>query len=628
MKVECWAATDTGRQRDHNEDNFLIDKELGLFVVCDGMGGHAAGEVASAIGVETIRERLRDERTSLEAGGDLESLDEATILDRLDRAVRRANARIHDLSNASGAEGGMGTTCSLLLIQGGTGYVAHVGDSRIYRLRRGECQQITDDHSLRNRMLQEGQLAPDETFSQPNAVTRAVGMNEALDVETFTTDLRPDDRFLICSDGLYDHTETSAEIAELTEGYDLESAIGRCIEFANQSGGDDNITVMMMELDRGEGIWSVRETTPEDRVIRQLPHFRHLSSEAREEVAERSERWMVEEGVDVVEAGESQEALFAIVEGRLQVEQDGRPIEELAPGEHFGEMALLGYTKLDVSARTSEPSTLLRLSRQAFLDYLRADRDRALKVLWNVLEHCADKLSHLSCEAYRDPREALVANMPEADETDENLDQPAPADDSTDIPIAKDDDTVSPSLPDGAERTERSIGAEAEATDEDDSPLPPSWNADEDPPRTARRARPSKQTSDSGESGVTTGASLTESSARPSPSSDPDGESADRQDRSDERRERTRYDTVGTNQGGSRSVPSGETTTNDDTNDSQRLTSKTSDSTIEEPVVDLDDSNSPVSTDDTDDEVEDEDSDDEGSVRDTLRLKIDDEDLP
>lgn len=463
MEVEFWGATDTGRQRDHNEDNFLVDKELGLFVVCDGMGGHAAGEVASAIGVQTIRNRLQEARDRVLSTDRRDGAIDAEMLDLLDDAVREANARIFDLSNRSEAEGGMGTTCSLLLVRGRTGFVAHVGDSRIYRCRRQGSEQITDDHSLRNRMIQEGRLDPDEEFSQSNAVTRAVGMNETLEVETFTIDLRAGDRLLMCSDGLYDHFETGEELLELTEGRELRSATERCIDFANQSGGDDNVTVLMLSLEDGEGVRDVRETTPAAEAIRQLPHFDHLSSEARGDVEELAEVWTVEADVEIVEADDPQSALFVVVDGGVEVQREGDRLERLGAGEHFGEMALLGRSKPGISAETRESSTLLRLGRTAFYEYLRLDRERALKVLWNMLNHFADKLGRLSYEAFRRPEAPLAESSPDATE-----ERGRAADDSTELHVAEGGDSDPPAVPDGARRTSPSL----EPDDGDDRSLP------------------------------------------------------------------------------------------------------------------------------------------------------------
>ena len=152
MRLRFWASTDVGRVRKLNEDNFLVDKRLNLFVVCDGMGGHAAGEVASAIGVRTVRDVVHAHRELLErherAPDDVPTRRE--VLKLVEKAVLDANSRVYEASIEDEAKRGMGTTCCLLLLSGKRGFIGHVGDSRIYMLRDNSLHQMTEDHSLYN----------------------------------------------------------------------------------------------------------------------------------------------------------------------------------------------------------------------------------------------------------------------------------------------------------------------------------------------------------------------------------------------------------------------------------------------------------------------------------------------
>src|SRR5580704_2544854 len=185
------ASTDVGKLRDHNEDNYLVDKKLCLFVVADGMGGHAAGEVASALAVRIIHEELKKERETIEAAGAQSRGGSRAILGLLELAVQRACAKIHEEARADAAKRGMGTTLSALLVVGHQGFIAHVGDSRIYLSRAGKVQQITEDHTVFNELIKRGKLTREQIdkVQQKNAITRAVGVYERVEVDTLVMEL-------------------------------------------------------------------------------------------------------------------------------------------------------------------------------------------------------------------------------------------------------------------------------------------------------------------------------------------------------------------------------------------------------------------------------------------------------
>src|SRR5690242_12452663 len=164
--IRFYAATDVGRMRDHNEDNYLVDKKLALFVVADGMGGHAAGEVASAIAVRTVHEEIKREKELLAdfvAGARGASrVTNKDVLSLMEHAVLRACSRIHEEAQEDPQKRGMGTTLSALIILGSSGFIAHVGDSRIYLTRSGTVQQITEDHTVFNELIKRGRLTPEQ----------------------------------------------------------------------------------------------------------------------------------------------------------------------------------------------------------------------------------------------------------------------------------------------------------------------------------------------------------------------------------------------------------------------------------------------------------------------------------
>ena len=215
--IRSWARTDIGKKRKHNEDSFLTDDDLGLYVVADGMGGHAAGEVASAQAVKSIREALVDGRPVLESfarAPTVETRDQVAQL--MERAILKACADIHALSSSDLGKRGMGTTVVALLAAGKKAVVGHVGDSRVYLFRNGRAHQLTEDHTIIQEQLKRGLITKEQvaTAENRNVITRAVGIQPSVAVDTLVTDLLPGDLYLLCSDGLHGYL-TEDELPQL-----------------------------------------------------------------------------------------------------------------------------------------------------------------------------------------------------------------------------------------------------------------------------------------------------------------------------------------------------------------------------------------------------------------------------
>jgi PPM family protein phosphatase len=237
VKVRVGARTDIGRSRRINEDGYLVRDPL--FAVADGMGGHQGGEVASSLALETLGR--------LNAGQD-------GALRALVEEIRRANREVLEKGGADPALQGMGTTLTVLLTEGEKAHVAHVGDSRAYLLRDGNLQQLTEDHTLVQRMVREGRLTPDEADHHPqrSILTRALGVDEEVPVDELTLPIHSGDRLLLCTDGL---TGMIGEkrIQDILEAQrDPQAASNQLVEEANRAGGDDNITVIVLEFGAAE----------------------------------------------------------------------------------------------------------------------------------------------------------------------------------------------------------------------------------------------------------------------------------------------------------------------------------------------------------------------------------------
>jgi len=238
MKVTDTAGfTDPGRKRRRNEDSFLIDPPL--FAVADGMGGAQAGEVASRLAAAAFRE--------------FHDADDLDPEKRLAAIIQEANRRIYERAADDSEVSGMGTTITAALV-GGTGLaIGHVGDSRAYRLRAGRFEQLTDDHSLVADLVRSGRLTPEEADVHPqrSVITRALGTDAQVDVDTFTVPAENDDLFLLCSDGLTTMVGDE-EIRDLvTRARDLDQAGKGLVKAANRAGGEDNVTVVLFRVSDG-----------------------------------------------------------------------------------------------------------------------------------------------------------------------------------------------------------------------------------------------------------------------------------------------------------------------------------------------------------------------------------------
>jgi protein phosphatase len=247
-----WAAkTDVGRKRDHNEDSHLVNPDLNVFVVADGMGGHAGGETASRLAVETIDREMKafHARPDNPWAAQVE-IPDSPLADALRDAVEGACSAVWKTAQANPNLDGMGTTVTALLVNGDHVFVGHVGDSRCYIVRGPDVLQVTEDHSLVNEQLKMGLITPDEARHSrlKNIITRSVGFEEDVLVDAMGLRGEPGDTFVMCSDGLSNLVEDQ-EIARVVREEPLDHAPDKLIDMANERGGDDNITVLVIRLE-------------------------------------------------------------------------------------------------------------------------------------------------------------------------------------------------------------------------------------------------------------------------------------------------------------------------------------------------------------------------------------------
>jgi protein phosphatase len=253
MKIICEARSDVGRKRKGNEDALFLNPDQRLYVVADGMGGHAAGEVASRVAVDAINEFVTLTGSNEEITWPF-GLDDSISYEgnRLKTAIRHANRRVLEATRESAEYEGMATTVAAVLVDGDTANLAHVGDSRIYLWSGGLISQLTNDHSWVNEQIQSGVISPEQARNHPlrNVVTRALGGRSDLLVDIQSRRMGPGDVLLLCSDGLTTMIadEEIARILGEAEG-DVARAATSLVDEANHRGGEDNITVVLLKFE-------------------------------------------------------------------------------------------------------------------------------------------------------------------------------------------------------------------------------------------------------------------------------------------------------------------------------------------------------------------------------------------
>jgi protein phosphatase len=251
MTIEIRAAVDPGRARSNNEDSVATDDDVALAVLADGMGGYNAGEVASNMATSFIHTELG--RWLREASS---QASDAEVRRAMDICVENANRAIFNSANTNPQYAGMGTTLVMAVFRGDRVLLGHVGDSRCYRLRGGRLQQITRDHSLLQEQIDAGLITPEQAaFSaNKNLVTRAVGVEDTVLLETHQHEVLPGDIFLLCSDGLSDMLDDAGITQVLLSHDSLETSSHALIAAANDAGGKDNISVILVRASGGAGV--------------------------------------------------------------------------------------------------------------------------------------------------------------------------------------------------------------------------------------------------------------------------------------------------------------------------------------------------------------------------------------
>jgi serine/threonine protein phosphatase PrpC len=341
IQLYAEGTTDVGRKRDHNEDRIFCDPTLGLYIVCDGMGGHEAGEVAAEMVTDHLVEAM-SEAVGSELGASEEAVAEA-LGDALERALTDANAAVNTFALEQGQKRGMGTTCTAMIAHGAHATICHVGDSRCYLVRDGRLYQMTQDHSWVAEMVRLGRMTKQEAERSPqrNLLVRSVGTQPVVKVDRLPLDLVANDNVLICSDGLHSYFASPSELVELLQRGDVAQLPKDFVSLACSRGGHDNVSAVVVRMPSADEMPpSHRDPKAELELLGKIELFADF--ELPELVRIRGAASLVgfADGESVTVKGEQGDAMYVLVEGRAMVAVEEEVLTTLSVGSHVGDIVV------------------------------------------------------------------------------------------------------------------------------------------------------------------------------------------------------------------------------------------------------------------------------------------------
>ena len=384
------ARTDVGLKRKHNEDALLAAEDYGVFVVADGVGGRKAGELASAIAVNTFQNFAVQLKEAVDTfAADSNRTTRNAVLQLLDYAANSASKRVYEAAQATGRQG-MTTTLVAAVIGGGAAFVVHVGDSRAYLLRNGQLRQLTEDHSMVNELLRTGVITPEEasTSRYRNVITRAVGLYPNVRTDTLHLELLESDRLVLCSDGLSDLVSPDKMLLSI-QTKAIGDAVDELIDAALTAGGRDNITAILIEP---EAVLEADVVTARARAMEKLFLFEDLPYQARLRVGRIVNEVFVAPGQLVVKQGEGGDTMFVVVQGEVGVQLDGREVACLREGEHFGEVALVDHQPRSADIIAKGFGHLLSVDRTALSEFCVMEPALGNMILWKLVQTLSTRL--------------------------------------------------------------------------------------------------------------------------------------------------------------------------------------------------------------------------------------------
>lgn len=400
MRPLGFGATDVGRVRSSNEDRFFASDELGLYLVCDGMGGHAAGEVAAQIATDTVVKAMKKGLADSQAtrGGPPSP---SELQDVLRHAIHRASLAVYAEATANPEHAGMGCTITALQFLAGKAIMAHVGDTRLYLLRDGAAELLSADHTFAADMVRRGELTPTAArdHQYANALTRCVGSQDAVQVDSLVLDVGPDDRFLVCSDGFSGYVESLSELASALAGDDPAAIPAELIQLANDRGGKDNITaiavVMEASDDEMEQLLAInRECRRDLEALRGLELFASISFADSLRVLNYSEAHRAAAGEQVVGQEGPHDRLALVLAGKFELRNDDDSSSvPMSVGDYIGDTAMLVSPRQAFTLRAIDDGRILFLTGDRLRELSRRRPWLGVKMMTSIAAKLSKELA-------------------------------------------------------------------------------------------------------------------------------------------------------------------------------------------------------------------------------------------
>ncbi len=394
MEILSFSLSDQGKVRKNNEDLLINMPECNLFAVADGMGGEKYGEIASEIAIETIKYVVKNNMDLIkefEHNPTPENKNE--ILKILDFAVKNANKIIYEKAEELKTPGRMGTTLTVFLASGDTGFMVHAGDSRLYLVRHKEVSLISTDHNIKTEYKEKyGETEVDPTIAE--LLTKAVGINQFIEPELMCFSIAPQDRFLLCTDGLHryfsdnDKKEMYEKLASQrmnakNEQKFIENAGKELLDFVYEKGAEDNVSFIILSIIKTSEDDERKNTVGVFEILQQTPLFANLTYKELLFFTEKAEFRTVKK-YDIVFQNRNNPEILIIIKGKVSAMKKDIVLKTFYPKDHIGEVSFLTESKLNFHLFAEETSTFLVLKKDKFLDLINNYPEIGVKLLFNT----------------------------------------------------------------------------------------------------------------------------------------------------------------------------------------------------------------------------------------------------
>jgi serine/threonine protein phosphatase PrpC len=397
MKFCSYSTTHVGRSSTSNQDVLLIDKELSAYILCDGMGGTAGGSTAATLAAQAALDYLREHAATI-ANISNSTSDPRSLVTLAEAALLAANEKVYTYSQQHSDLRGSGTTLSLLITSGNSGVCAHVGDSQVFLVRDKKLLQLTKDHSLAQDLIDRGKLDKSQLQSFPfrHILSRAIGIQASVTVDTLPLEILPGDRFLLVTGGLSTRIGcTSLQV--LLSNDDPQRIPETLVSVARESPDDESLSAIVVEAiankdEYNEQIARAAEVLLRTNVLNEVSLFQELDSQSILRLVDASTVVECLEGSTLVRQGEVEASLYVILDGSFDVIVDNHPLARLTRGNHFGEMALLTNQPRSASICARTDGKALRITSEAFQRFIAEYPQEGVRMMTALARELSDRL--------------------------------------------------------------------------------------------------------------------------------------------------------------------------------------------------------------------------------------------